>query len=80
MCDMKTITNMKKAIGVFKTYGIPLTGKKKNAHFYHELHMDKIFVDGLIYELENELEKVLEDETVTRIKRPSEVLEELLSA
>ena len=71
---------MKKAIGVFKTYGITLTGKKKNAHFYRELRMDKIFVDGLIYELENELEKVLEDEKVTRIERPSQVLEELLSA
>lgn len=77
---MKTITNMKKAIGVFRTYGIPLTGKKKQAHFYRELQMDKIFVNGLVYELENELDRVLTDDTATRVETPSELLEELLTA
>lgn len=71
---------MKKAIGVFRTYGIPLTGKRKSANFYKELQMDKIFVDGLIFELEYELKRELEDETVSRIETPSELIEHLLSA
>lgn len=77
---MKTITNMKKAIGVFRTYGIPLTGKRKSANFYRELQMDKMFVDGLIFELEYELKRELEDEKISKIETPSELIEHLLSA
>jgi len=77
---MKTITNMKKAIGVFNTYGIPLTGKRKSANFYRELQMDKMFVDGLIFELEYELKRELEDDKVSKIETPSELIGHLLSA
>ncbi|WP_194976734.1 acyl carrier protein [Aquiflexum lacus] len=77
---MKTISNMKKAISVFKTYGIPLTGKRKSANFYKELQMDKMFVDGLIFELEYELKRELEDEKISKIETPSELIEHLLSA
>ncbi|WP_373524422.1 acyl carrier protein [Aquiflexum sp.] len=77
---MKTITNMKKAISVFNTYGIPLTGKRKSANFYRELQMDKMFVDGLIFELEYELKRELEDEKASKIETPSELIQHLLSA
>ena len=71
---------MKKAIGVFRTYGIPLTGKRKSANFYRELRMDKMFVDGLIFELELELKRELEDDKVSKIETPSELIEHLLKA
>jgi acyl carrier protein len=77
---MKTITAMRKAIGVFQSYGIPLTGKKKAANFYYDLRMDKIFVSGLIFELEYELKKELADEKIARIQTPSELINSLLQA
>lgn len=77
---MNKFTNMKKAIGVFRSYGIPLSGKNKSANFYNELNMDKVFVDGLIFELEYELNKILEEEKIGRLETPSELLQELLAA
>lgn len=71
---------MRKAIGVFRSYGIPLTGKKKSANFYNDLRMDKIFVSGLIFELEYELKKELEDDKIARIQTPSELISSLLQA
>ncbi|MBD3628321.1 MULTISPECIES: acyl carrier protein [Cyclobacterium] len=77
---MKNITAMRKAIGVFQSYGIPLTGKKKAANFYNDLRMDKIFVAGLIFELEYELKRELEEEKVAHIQTPSELITTLLKA
>ncbi|PSL07976.1 acyl carrier protein [Cecembia rubra] len=76
---MKNFEKKKKAIEVFQTYGIPLTGKKKTADFFQELNMDKVFVDGLIYELEIKLQKEIELEKITALRNPSMVLEELLA-
>ncbi|WP_163382374.1 acyl carrier protein [Cyclobacterium sp. SYSU L10401] len=77
---MKNITAMRKAIGVFQSYGIPLTGKKKAANFYNDLRMDKIFVAGLIFELEYELKREVEEEKVAHIQTPSELINTLLKA
>ena len=77
---MNNITALRKAIGVFQLYGIPLTGKKKAANFYYDLRMDKVFVSGLIYELEQELKKELEDDKIARIQTPSELITSLLKA
>lgn len=77
---MKNFAALRKAIEVFQSYGIPLTGKKKAANFYNDLRMDKIFVSGLIYELEYELNKELEDEKIARIQTPSELINTLLKA
>jgi hypothetical protein len=77
---MNRISNMKKAIGVFRSYGIPLSGKQKSANFYKELHMDKVYVDGLIFELELELNKILQEEKIALLETPSELLQELLAA
>ncbi|RZS98145.1 acyl carrier protein [Cecembia calidifontis] len=77
---MKNFEKKKKAIEVFQTYGIALTGKKKTADFFQELKMDKVFVDGLIYELELKLQKEIEIEKITALRNPSMVLEELLTS
>jgi acyl carrier protein len=77
---MKNITALRKTIGIFQSYGIPLTGKQKGAKFYNDLNMDKVFVSGLIYELEYELKKELEDEMAARIQTPSELIYSLLQA
>lgn len=76
---MKNFEKKKKAIEVFQTYGIALTGKKKTADFFQELNMDKVFVDGLIYELELKLQREIESEKITALRNPSMVLEELLT-
>jgi acyl carrier protein len=39
-----------------------------------------MFVDGLIFELEYELKRELEDDKVSKIETPSELIEHLLSA
>ncbi|EPR65736.1 hypothetical protein [Cyclobacterium qasimii] len=77
---MNNIAAMRKAIEIFQSYGIPLTGKQKAANFYCDLRMDKIFVSGLIFELEYELNKELEDDKVAHIQTPSELIDTLLKA
>lgn len=75
---MKNISDMKKAIGIFRMYGIPLTGKSKSANFYQELKMDQAFVNGLIFELEYELKKEIQEEKLLELASPGQVLQELL--
>jgi hypothetical protein len=40
--------------------------------------MDKIFVDGLIFELEYQLNKELEAEQISKLQSPSELLSVLI--
>jgi hypothetical protein len=75
---MGTYEKKKRAIGIFNSYGTPLTGNRKNANFYEELKMDKIFVDGLIFELEYQLNKELEVDQITTLQSPSELLSALI--
>ncbi|WP_114748356.1 acyl carrier protein [Pleomorphovibrio marinus] len=77
---MKNITALRKTIQVFSSYGISLTGKRKAANFYRDLRMDKIFVSGLIFELEYELKREIADEKVAKIQTPSELISTLLKA
>lgn len=77
---MNNIKALRKTIEVFQSYGISLTGKRKGANFYQDLKMDKVFVSGLIYELEYELKRELEDEKVAKIQTPSELISNLLQA
>lgn len=64
------ISSLKKIILVFRRYGIQIIGKRKFDDFYHDLHMDKIFVNGLIFEVEYELKKDLEEEFIPDISTP----------
>ncbi|EON75896.1 hypothetical protein ADIS_3628 [Lunatimonas lonarensis] len=77
---MNNIKALRTAIRVFESYGIPLTGKRKGANFYEDLKMDRVFVSGLIYELESELKRELEDEKIAKIQTPSELIYTLLRA
>lgn len=76
---MKNYSELRKISKVFQQYGIDLTGKRKFASFERDLQMDKVFVNGLIYELEYELSKVLEDEKVANVQAPAQVIELLIS-
>lgn len=76
---MKNYTDLRKISKVFQQYGIDLTGKRKYASFESDLRMDRPFVCGLIFELEYELDKELEDATVASIKAPAHVIHLLMS-
>ncbi|TFV97623.1 acyl carrier protein [Algoriphagus kandeliae] len=67
-------SKLKKAIEVFHTYGITLTGPRKNDHFIQKLNMDPIFVNGLIFELEYQLQLYLQDEKLREASTPRELI------
>ncbi|MGY6560301.1 MAG: acyl carrier protein [Nitritalea sp.] len=77
---MHVITQLRQAIRVFSQYGIPLNGEKKYLNLYHDLRMDDIYVNGLIYELELKLQKELPDEQVAELDSPIKIVRYLLSA
>lgn len=70
---------LKKAIEVFHSYGIYLAGQRKNDHFIQELNMDQIYVNGLIFELEYNLQVFLQDEMLGKACTPKEVIQLLLT-
>ncbi|MBN7811959.1 acyl carrier protein [Algoriphagus sp. H41] len=69
---------LKKAAEVFHSYGIDLIGPAKNAHLIQQLHMDPIFVNGLIFELEFQLQVIIQEEKLARASTPREIIELLL--
>ncbi len=64
---------------MFRQYGIDITGKRKYDLFDRDLRMDRVFVSGLIFELEYELHKELEDEKVAGIQAPAQLIALLIS-
>lgn len=64
------ISIIKKIIRVFRKYGIVIIGKRKFDDFYNDLHMDKIFVNGLIFEVEYALRKEISDENFSSVSTP----------
>lgn len=76
---MKKYRKLRKISEVFKTYGIKLTGGRKYDHFVRDLRMDRIFVSGLIFELEYELQKQIEDEKLVEIHAPAQVIALLIA-
>ncbi len=69
---------LKKAVEVFHSYGIALTGQRKNAHLIQQLHMDPVFINGLIFELEFQLQVIIQEEKLARASTPREIIELLL--
>ncbi len=69
---------LKKAVEVFHSYGIDLTGQRKNAHLIQQLHMDPIFINGLIFELEFQLQVIIQEEKLSKASTPREIIELLL--
>lgn len=70
---------LKKAVKVFHSYGISLSGPRKNDHFLRQLNMDPIFVNGLIFELEYNLQVFLQDELLGKANTPKEVIQLLFN-
>ncbi|EAZ82670.1 hypothetical protein [Algoriphagus machipongonensis] len=76
---MKNVNELKRITKVFQQYGIQLTGKRKFDRFEQDLKMDKVFVSGLIFDLEYELHKELADEMVQTVKAPAQLIEMLMN-
>ncbi len=75
---MGKYSQLRKITQVFGEYGIVLTGARKHDHFIYDLQMDKIFLNGLIFELEYALNKELEDHKVFQVNAPSQLIALLL--
>ncbi|MFC3881441.1 acyl carrier protein [Algoriphagus namhaensis] len=72
-------TTLKKAVEVFHSYGISVSGPRKNDHFIQNLNMDPVFINGLIFELEFQLQLFIQDEKICSAKTPKELIELFLS-
>lgn len=72
-------SQLKKAVEVFHSYGITLSGQRKNDHFIQQLNMDPVFINGLIFELEYNLKIFLQDELLGKACTPKEVIQLLLT-
>ncbi|NVK48247.1 MAG: acyl carrier protein [Cyclobacteriaceae bacterium] len=67
-------SQLKKAVEVFHSYGIKLSGPRKNDHFIQKLNMDPVFINGLIFELEYHLQQQLQDEKLREALTPKELI------
>lgn len=76
---MKGYKELRKISRVFQDYGIVLTGKRKYDEFDRDLKMDKVFVKGLIFELEYQLKTQLSDDKLDEIQAPAQVIEMLMN-
>ncbi len=76
---MKNPVELKKIEQVFQQYGISLKGKRKYDRFEEDLQMDKIFISGLIFELEYKLNKEIEDDKVSKVQAPYQLIELLMN-
>lgn len=72
-------TQLKKAVEVFHSYGITLSGQRKNDHFIQKLNMDPVFINGLIFELEYNLQVFIQDEMLGKACTPKEVIQLFLN-
>lgn len=72
-------SQLKKAVEVFHAYGISLSGSKKNEHFVNTMKMDPVFVNGLIFELEYNLQVTIQDEFLGKACTPKEVFKAFFS-
>ncbi|MEB2785651.1 acyl carrier protein [Algoriphagus persicinus] len=75
---MGKYSQLRKITQVFNEYGIVLTGARKHDHFIFDLRMDKIFLNGLIFELEYALNKELDDHKIIQVNAPSQLIALLL--
>ncbi|OOG68602.1 hypothetical protein [Algoriphagus sp. A40] len=68
------IKKSKIMISVFREFGIPITGTKKFRQFYSDIPVDKIYVEGILFELECRLGVTLEDSVNEQIHSPLDVI------
>ena len=66
----------KKLSKVFQSYGIQLQGRMGKLHLKNDLHMDDVFINGLIFELEYATDKYLEKDFSELELRPFQLMQE----
>ncbi len=76
---MNKYGELRKISQVFRNYGIVLTGGRKHDHFVRDLRMDWIFVSGLIFELEFELQREIDEDKIEEIHAPAQVIALLMT-
>lgn len=76
--NMNGLSIVKKLRKVFESYGIRLNGKQGNLHLKNDLHMDEVFINGLIFELEYVSKKNLEKDFTELELRPVRLLAEFV--
>ncbi|GAA0880981.1 hypothetical protein GCM10009119_39510 [Algoriphagus jejuensis] len=64
---------------VFESYGISLNGKQGKLHLKNDLHMDEVFINGLIFELEYVSKKNLDKDFKELELRPVSLIQEFAS-
>lgn len=76
---MNNFNLLKKLAHVFHQYGINLAGKKKFDDLYEVHKMDRVFVLGLIYELELVALKNIDDKDAYVVKAPVQIIKLLIT-
>jgi acyl carrier protein len=75
---MKNYSKIRKIIQVFHLYGIKLSGDRKFVNLYDDLKMERIFVMGLIFELELASQVQVNDEDLNSLQEPVQIIYKLL--
>ncbi|GAB3219182.1 acyl carrier protein [Algoriphagus aestuariicola] len=76
---MRGVNIAKKLYKVFESYGINYDGRQGNLHLKNDLHMDEVFINGLIFELEYVSQKNLEKDFADLELRPAKLIAEFVS-
>lgn len=76
--EMNNYTRLKAIVEVFGQYGIAPVAKVRQADFVKDLGFDKVFLNGLIFDVENVLHMELDDEIVQSLRRPEDLIQYFL--
>ncbi len=76
--EMNNYTRLKAIVEVFGQYGIAPVAKVMQADFVKDLGFDKVFLNGLIFDVENVLHMELEDEIVQSLRKPEDLIQYFL--
>lgn len=71
---MTDYAKLKSMVRVFKNYGIDHPSRVRKAGFEKDLGFDKVFVGGLIFDVEEALEIILDQDEVDRIENPNDLI------
>lgn len=75
---MGNFSQLRKITEVFHGYGIHLAGDRKYHDLYNVFNLNEMFVTGLIFEIENLTHKQIEDECLSQIFTPWQIIEALV--
>lgn len=75
---MTDYSKIKSMVKIFRTYGIHHPSKVRDAGFEKDLGFDKVFVGGLIYDVEEALQVFLNQDEVDLIENPKDLISFML--